>query len=261
MQRIAIGLEYDGTGYCGWQRQPTVPTLEATVVAALSRVADEPLTLVCAGRTDAGVHALCQVVHFDTSARRTRRAWMLGANTYLPRDVRVLWARPVPLHFHARFSAEWRQYRYLILSRPSPSALLRERAAWVVDRLDLRAMRRAARYLLGEHDFATFRSAECQSRSTRRSIERLEVERDGDYIVVTVRANAFLHHMARNLVGLLLAIGRGEYAPLDAKRLLAARDRRLAPPTAPAHGLYLEAVGYPPAFGLPSGSSFRSAMI
>ena len=254
MPRIALGLEYDGTAYHGWQLQANAASVEAVVTRALERVADHPLSLICAGRTDAGVHALQQVVHFDTTAQRSGRAWTLGANSNLPPDVRMLWAREVPQHFHARYSAVWREYHYRVLLRPVASALERNRVAWLREPLDLDAMRAAIAPLLGEQDFSSFRGADCQANSPIRRLLYLGIHAAAGQWLFTVRANAFLLHMVRNLVGFLLAVGSGERQAADAAQLLAARDRRLAPPTAPAMGLYLAGVGYPPAFGLPADS-------
>lgn len=275
MQRYAAAVEYDGGPFAGWQMQDGPRTIEAELARALSSVADHPIELVCAGRTDAGVHATGQIVHFESAARRSARAWTLGANARLPREIAVLWVRAVPAHFHARFSALSRSYRYLICNRPARPALWRGRAAWVQAPLDVAAMNEAAARLLGEHDFSAFRAAECQSRSTVRRLDRLEVRAvpmpgatgpsDGALLEVTARANAFLHHMVRNLVGLLIAVGRGSLPPAQATAVLRGRDRRLAPPTAPAEGLYLHSVEYPAGFGLPERWTIagvgRSAMM
>jgi tRNA pseudouridine38-40 synthase len=233
-------------------------TVQGELERALSRVADEPVSLVCAGRTDAGVHAREQVAHFDTAALRSARAWALGANSHLPEDVSLSWAAPVPGHFHARYSAETRTYRYRILNRPVRSALVGKTATTVFRPLDVAAMSAAAGLLVGEHDFSSFRAAECQSRSPVRRLTRLTAERDGEWVMLEATANAFLHHMVRNLAGLLIAVGRGERPPGSAREVLAARDRTCAPPTAPAEGLYLWEVAYPVAFRLPGR---RSAII
>jgi tRNA pseudouridine38-40 synthase len=250
--RIAVGIEYDGSAYAGWQMQSGPRTLQEVTEAALSRIAAEPVRLTCAGRTDAGVHALGQVAHFDTGALRTRRAWVLGANTELPRDVSLGWAMPVPRHFHARYSAEARTYRYLILNRLARSALLAGRACWVHRPLDEERMAQAARQLVGEHDFSAFRAAECQAKSPVRRLEQLRVERQGDWLTIEATANAFLHHMVRNIAGLLMAVGRGDAPPEWAAEVLAGRDRTRNAATAPAAGLYFLRVRYPAPFHLPA---------
>ena len=251
MTRIAVGLEYEGTRYAGWQSQRSAPTVQLLAESALGKVAAETVSLVCAGRTDAGVHARGQVAHFDTGSRRSMRAWMLGANSELPRDISIGWARPVPLHFHARYSAQARTYRYLIFNRPSRSGLLSARATWVHRPLDEKRMVEAAAVLEGEHDFSAFRAAECQAQSPIRRVERLTVERGGDWLAIEVTANAFLHHMVRNIAGLLIRIGKGAAPPSWAAEVLAGRDRRLGASTAPAAGLYLWQIRYPAAFALP----------
>ena len=250
--RIAVGIEYDGSAYAGWQAQSSVPTLQCVFEQALARVAAEPVSLTCAGRTDAGVHATGQVAHFDTHAARSQRGWVLGANSELPRDVSVAWAMPVPGHFHARYCAEARTYRYLIANRLARPALLCGRAAWIHCPLDHVRMREAAQSLLGLHDFSAFRAAECQAKSPVRRMERLEVDRHGEFVVIEATANAFLHHMMRNIAGLLIAIGRGD-APVEfAREVLSGRDRTRNAATAPAAGLYLLSVRYPAAFAVPA---------
>ncbi len=260
-RRIALGIEYDGGAYAGWQRQAAAPSIQALLERALARVADAPVALICAGRTDAGVHACGQVAHFDTAAQRTPRAWLLGANTYLPADISVRWARPVPDHFHARYSALSRSYRYLILNRASRSALAAGRALIVHAALDVAAMRAGAAALLGEHDFSAFRSSECQSRSPVRVLQRLRVERSADWVMIEISANAFLHHMARNVVGMLIAIGQGQAGPQYASELLATRRRDARLVTAAAAGLYLWHVEYPAQFRLPDDSAMIAAPI
>jgi tRNA pseudouridine38-40 synthase len=249
--RIAIGLEYVGTAFAGWQTQDDVRTVQPCLERSLGLIADHPVSIVCAGRTDAGVHALGQVAHFDTTAARTPRAWMLGANGDLPPDVSISWARPVPRHFHARYSVVSRTYRYLILNRSARSALAANRAALIHRALDIERMRAAASRLTGEHDFSAFRAAECQARSPVRRLFDLSIDRSGEWVRVDLTANAFLHHMARNLVGLLIEVGRGDAEPEWATEVLEARDRTRGAATAPAEGLYLYRVNYPPAFGLP----------
>ena len=250
-RRWALGVEYDGTHFCGWQQQPGLHTVEGELTEAVAGVADHALSLACGGRTDAGVHARGQVVHFDTRAPRSPRAWVLGVNARLGQHLSVSWARPVPDFFHARFSATRRRYRYSIFNRSARSALLGGRTAWVQMPLDAVRMQQGARHLLGEHDFSAFRAAECQSRSPVRRLDSLEVRRDGDLVHIDVAANAFLHHMVRNIAGLLIEVGRGARAPDDVLTLLRGRDRRANAPTAPAEGLCLQAIDYPAAFRLP----------
>jgi tRNA pseudouridine38-40 synthase len=261
--RIAVGLEYDGSAYAGWQTQQRLRTVQESTEAAFTKVASEPIALICAGRTDAGVHAVEQVAHFETHAQRRSRAWMLGANTYLPRNISVLWARPVPAHFHARYSAEARTYRYLILNRTARPALASRRAFGAHRPLDHERMRAAAACLIGEHDFSAFRSSECQAHSPVRRLEALTVERLGEWITIEATANAFLHHMMRNIAGTLIAVGEGKAPPEWAHELLQSRDRSQGAATAPAAGLYLWQVRYPAAFDLPRTcrDAGRSAMI
>lgn len=249
--RYALGVEYDGTAFLGWQSQAQGRSVQAVLEAALSRVAAEPIATVAAGRTDAGVHATGQVVHFETGCQRPVRAWVLGVNANLPEDVAVRWAVPVPAEFHARFSATGRAYRYLVCERATRPAVLRRRAAWSRRRLDVAAMRAAAAAVLGEHDFSAFRAAECQARSPVRTLRLLDIKRRGELVVFALEANAFLHHMVRNLVGSLLAIGRGDADRSWLAEVLRGRDRRCAGPTAPAHGLTLTDVAYPDAFAIP----------
>ncbi|HEY0766763.1 MAG TPA: tRNA pseudouridine(38-40) synthase TruA [Steroidobacteraceae bacterium] len=251
MARIAVGIEYDGSAYAGWQAQGSRRTIQQITERALSSVAAEPVSLVCAGRTDAGVHAHGQVAHFDTRATRSARGWVLGANSELPADVSVSWALPVPAHFHARYCAEARTYRYLILNRVARSALLAQRATWIHRPLDHERMAQAASALHGEHDFSAFRSSECQAKSPIRRMERLTVERRGDSVVIEATANAFLHHMVRNIAGLLIAIGKADAPPSWAREVLEGRDRTRNAATAPAAGLYLLSVRYPAAFAVP----------
>ncbi|MBL8251523.1 MAG: tRNA pseudouridine(38-40) synthase TruA [Candidatus Competibacter sp.] len=250
--RVAVGVQYDGSDFRGWQAQrPQVRTLQGCLQQALAKVADHPVNLVCAGRTDAGVHGIGQVAHFDTAAARSTRAWVLGGNANLPADISLHWACPVPDDFHARFSALARRYRYLIFNRPHRSALWRQRATWCYRPLDAGRMHAAAQCLLGEHDFSSFRAADCQAHHPRREIRELTVSRQGDGVVLEVEANAFLHHMVRNIAGVLMAIGAGERPVEWAREVLERRDRTQAGVTAPAEGLYLLAVRYPPRFGLP----------
>lgn len=249
--RIALGVEYDGSGFCGWQTQTGVRTVQACLEHALSNVAAEPVQLVCAGRTDAGVHGVGQVVHFDTNAERTPRSWILGTNSNLDHDVTVRWAQVVPDGFHARFSARRRHYRYLIANRMVRPAIGRRRMDWIHRTLDEELMTAAARLLLGEHDFSSYRAVACQARNPVRTVYRLDVQRHGDLVIIDVEANGFLHHMVRNIVGVLTAIGCGEQAPEWAREVLEHRDRALGGVTAPAAGLYLIGVEYPEDFRLP----------
>lgn len=250
--RIALGIEYDGTAYNGWQRQRTGQGVQAFVEKALSVVAANPIEVTCAGRTDTGVHATAQVVHFDTQAERSNRGWLLGANSNLPADINVCWVQPVSDEFHARYSALARHYRYLILNRLVRSSLLRQRAWWVYEDLHVDRMQDAAKFLLGEHDFSAFRAAGCQARTSCREVTSLDVEREGDRISITISANAFLQHMVRNITGVLVAIGRGEQPPEWADKVLKSCDRTQAAVAAPAQGLTLIDVTYPTEFGLPA---------
>lgn len=252
--RIALGIEYDGSAFCGWQTQTDGLGVQAVVEEALSRVADEPVAVQCAGRTDAGVHAVCQVAHFDTSRDRPFRAWTLGTNTHLPPAVSVRWAQPVAPDFNARFSAEARSYRYLLLNRSSRAGLWHQRIAWEHRPLDVDRMNLAASELLGAHDFSSFRAAGCQSAHPNRTVHRLTVTRRGELLSFDITANAFLQHMVRNIVGVLLKIGAGEREPHWAGEVLAARDRRAGATTAPAAGLYFLAPSYPARFELPGWS-------
>jgi tRNA pseudouridine38-40 synthase len=249
--RFAVGVEYDGTAYAGWQTQQSARSVQQVTEAAFSSVAAEPVGLICAGRTDAGVHARWQVAHFDTNAERRTRAWLLGANSALPPDVSIAWVRPVPMHFHARYSAEARTYRYYILNRGTRYALATNRAAFVYKPLDHERMADAATALVGSHDFSAFRSSECQANSPVRRVEKLTVQRQGDWVTIEATANAYLHHMMRNIAGLLIAIGRGDAPPAWAREVLEGRDRKRNAATAPAEGLYFWAVRYPAVFGLP----------
>jgi tRNA pseudouridine38-40 synthase len=250
-RRFALGLEYDGTNYHGWQIQSHAPSIQDCLNRALSAVADETIECVGAGRTDSGVHATGQVAHFDSLADRGLRSWLLGINSNLPEDISVRWVRLVPEDFHARYSAVARGYRYVILNRPIRSALERSRAWWIRQPLNLASMDAAARYLLGEHDFSAFRAAACQSHSPVRSIRSLQISQTDDRIVIECEANAFLHHMVRNIVGSLVTVGRGEQEPGWLRQLLDQRDRRVAGMTAPPWALFLTMVQYPAEFDLP----------
>ena len=245
-----MGVEYDGTLYNGWQIQPHAPSIQERLNVAIAAVADESVACVGSGRTDTGVHAGGQVVHVDTCAERSPRAWLLGINSNLPDDINALWIKEVEPEFHARYSALKRVYEYSILNRPVRSALARHRSWWVRQQLDERLMSAAAGCLLGEHDFSSFRAAGCQSRSPVRHVTGIEVDRRRDRILIRCEANAFLHHMVRNIVGTLVEIGLGERPVEWMHELLAARDRKLAGMTAPAAGLVLTRVEFPVHFGL-----------
>ncbi|MDO5090305.1 MAG: tRNA pseudouridine(38-40) synthase TruA [Cardiobacteriaceae bacterium] len=252
VQRYAAGVEYDGSEFSGWQRQPFFArTIQQAIETALAKVADHAIDITCAGRTDAGVHALGQVFHFESPARRAPYAWLAGGNRYLPPAIRLQWVQPVPADFHARYSAQKRTYRYLILNQGQPSALWRQRLFWHPYPLDIERMCAAAECLHGEHDFSAFRAAECQSSTPFRFIERIDIARDGRLIRIDITGNAFLHHMIRNIVGTLLPIGDGRKAPETMATILASRNRSHAGMTAPAHGLYFMHACYPREFALP----------
>ena len=254
-QRIALGLEYDGRGFHGWQTQPDGNTVQDHLERALAVIHGAPVATTTAGRTDAGVHAVGQVVHFDTGAVRTLRSWVLGANANLPNDIVIRYAVEVDATFHARYSALARSYRYVVLNRPVRPAIEAHRVAWIIEPLDVARMREGARHLVGEHDFSAFRAAQCQSKSPVRRLGEFVIEQDGPHIVFRVTANAFLHHMVRNLVGTLLAVGSGEQEPDWVRRVLENRVRADAGVTAPAGGLYLAGVQYPPGYGVGSAEA------
>jgi tRNA pseudouridine38-40 synthase len=250
--RIALGIEYDGSAFRGWQTQAQAVGIQSLVEKALAGVADHPVEVMAAGRTDAGVHALMQVVHFDTPVQRSERAWVLGTTSNLPKQVSVLWAREVSDAFHARYSAQSRSYRYYILNRPIRPAIGADYLSWVRDPLDAPRMHRAAQHLLGEHDFTSFRAAACQSRTPMRFLQSVSVVRSGEIIELAITANAFLHHMVRNIAGVLIEIGMGEQPEDWTRQVLQARDRTQGGITAPPGGLYLTGVRYAPALELPS---------
>lgn len=249
--RIALGVEYDGSAFHGWQTQAAGGTVQDVLQQALQQFAGTPLGVICAGRTDAGVHALGQVVHFDTDLERPMFAWVRGVNSFLPAAVALRWAQTVGDDFHARFSAYARRYRYLLINRPQRSGVWNGRAGWYHYPLDVVAMQQAARLLLGENDFSAFRAAQCQAKSPVKTMHKADVQRSGELISFEFEASAFLHHMVRNLVGSLLHVGKGTRRPEWIAELLAAGDRRLAAPTFAAAGLYLVAVSYPPQHALP----------
>jgi len=249
--KIALGLEYHGANYLGWQRQKDGPTIQGRVEEALSKVANAEIQVHSAGRTDTGVHALHQVIHFETGVEREPRSWVLGGNVHLPVDISLLWARPVPDTFHARFSATGRTYHYLILNRTARPGLYSGMATWDHRPLDEQRMQEAAGCLLGEHDFSSFRALQCQAKSPVRTVRRLEIRRRGEFVMLEIEANAFLHHMVRNIAGVLMAIGAGKERVEWAGEVLKLRDRTLGGVTAPADGLYLAGVDYPAEFDLP----------
>lgn len=252
-RRFALGIEYDGRDFVGWQSQYGQRTVQAATEGAISKVADRPVSVQCAGRTDAGVHALGQVIHWDTDAERSPRSWLLGINSNLPADVSAQWIQEVPESFHARFSAIARLYRYRILNQELRSAMCRNTHAWIHGQLHLESMQEAAQVLLGEHDFSAFRAAECQAKSPVRRIDYLCLTRCGPEVLIDIQANAFLHHMVRNIVGTLIMIGSGKRPYTWMESLLKLRDRRLSGPTAPSQGLVLMDVQYPDHYGLCTG--------
>jgi tRNA pseudouridine38-40 synthase len=254
--RIALGLEYDGSAFCGWQTQPSACGVQDHLESALERFTETPIEVTAAGRTDTGVHATAQVVHFDTDVVRDSNAWVRGPNACSSESLRVLWGQVVPDDFHARYSALSRTYRYLLLNDPVAPAILRHRVGWFHRPLNVERMRTGAALIVGEHDFSAFRGSECQSRSPIRTVMGASVEREGNLVVLTFRANAFLHHMIRNLVGSLVYVGAGRESPEWMGELLKARDRRLAAPTFAAAGLYLAHVEYDARFALPAFRPF-----
>lgn len=244
MKRIVLGLEYDGSEFCGWQTQKHGHGVQSCVEQALGRVADHPVSVVCAGRTDAGVHATAQVIHFDTGADRASRSWVLGGNSHLPPEISLLWAREADSTFSARFSARSRRYRYVIFNRWVRPGVLHRKVSWHHRPLDADRMHAAGQWLLGDRDFTSFRAVGCQARSPVRTLLSLSVTRRGDFIYLDVHANAFLHHMVRNIAGVLMAVGEGERPVEWVSEVLDARDRTLGGVTAPPHGLYLVHVEY-----------------
>lgn len=251
MPKFALGIEYDGSQFFGWQRQPHAISVQQTLEDVLSKIADEPVKVNCAGRTDTKVHATGQVVSFEISGERPLRAWTMGANTELPDAVSVRWAHQVSDDFHARFSAIARRYRYIIANTNARPGILNSGLTWCRQPLDTEAMNKACEFFLGEQNFSSFQAASCQSRTSNRSIHHLRVESRGSYIIIDIKANAFLHHMVRNIAGTLIEVGRGIKPYQWVKELLDAQDRTLAAATASPNGLYLVSVDYPEEFGLP----------
>ena len=249
--RIVLGIEYDGSDFHGWQTQPGGGTVQDALEAALAKIAGHPVTAICAGRTDAGVHASGQVVHIDTDTVRPLTAWVRGVNTFLPPAVAVRWVQPVAEDFHARFSAYGRCYRYILINRPQRVGVGHGRVGWYHHPLDENMMQRAADRLLGEHDFSAFRAADCQAKSPVKVIRHAEIKRLGDMIIFDFEASAFLHHMVRNMVGSLVYVGQGKHPPEWISQLLHSRDRKLAAPTFSATGLYLVGVRYEKRWQLP----------
>lgn len=252
--RYAAGIEYDGCGFFGWQRQAEGRTVQACVEKAISKVADHALNVVCAGRTDSGVHATGQVIHFNTGTNRPTNNWLRGTNANLPDDISVRWLSSMDEAFHARFSATQRHYRYIIYNHPCRPALLRNHVCWHHAELDAGIMAHAGRYLVGEHDFTSFRAVACQAHSPVRTIHSLEVRRSGRFIYIDVIANAFLHHMVRCIAGVLIKTGCGEQTPDWTSDVLQAKDRRVSGINASPAGLYLVKVRYPDHFAVPSGT-------
>ena len=250
MQRLAIGIEYDGHAYKGWQKQNSQPTIQQNLENALARVAEHAVSTVCAGRTDAGVHATGQVVHCDVMVHRPEKAWIFGTNRYLPKDIRVLWVKEVASTFEARRTALSRRYCYVIYNHPIRPSLFRHQISWYHIQLNAELMHKAAQYWLGEHDFSSFRDADCQSVSPIRLVKEVRVHRVGELIFFDIIANAFLHHMIRNMMGVLLEVGAEKRVPAWANEVLQGRDRRLAGVTALPNGLYLVGVEYPEEFAL-----------
>jgi len=251
IKRIALGIRYDGSPYHGWQSQDNLSTVQEQLERALSRVANHTVTVTCAGRTDAGVHATSQIVHFNTDADRSEESWVFGANSNMPMDIRVLWAKPVSHDFHARFSATARRYRYLLLNQKIRPGILRNFVGWCRRPLDETRMQKAANYLLGENDFSAFRGSGCQAKSPVRTIKHFSIQRQRSLLILEIEANAFLLHMVRNIAGSLIAVGSGDKPSEWMKEVLESRDRREGGVTIAPNGLYLVSVAYPQEFELP----------
>jgi len=260
MVRYALGIEYDGHYYRGWQKQKNARSVQAELEMALSKVAGEPIHTICAGRTDAGVHASAQVIHFDTQIVRHEKAWVWGTNTHLSPHIRVLWAKIVPEDFNARRAALWRKYRYILYNMPLRPSLFKNYVSWYYKPLDLIAMQEGANYWLGEHDFSSFRASFCQSKTAIRTVHAINIKRNHDTIVIDVQANAFLYHMVRNMVGVLFDIGSYKKTPIDALHILEAKNRQAASVTAPPQGLYLIQVKYPGKYDIPCEECLTSLL-
>ena len=254
--KIALGIEYAGYNYYGWQKQSISPTIQETVESALSDIANEIVNVYCAGRTDTGVHAIQQVIHFETLSVREPHSWILGANSKLPKDISVIWALNVDDNFHARYAAENRTYQYLILNRRSRPAILNGLITWECQQLDFKKMVEASKCLLGQHDFTSFRAASCQAKSPIRTVHKLEINKIEDYFVITICANGFLHHMVRNIVGVLVPIGDGRQPVSWALDVLESRDRTQGGVTSPPEGLYFVNAHYPTEYAFPTVSTF-----
>ena len=252
LQRWALGVSYSGRGYAGWQSQPSGNTVQDKLEEALARFAAQPVSTVCAGRTDAGVHGLMQVVHFDTPLAREPFSWVRGTNTFLPPDIAVQWAQPVPHAFHSRASATGRRYAYVLLESPVRPSVDAGRAGWVFRPMDEQAMQQAAAVLLGEHDFTSFRASECQAKSPVKTMKRIDISRRGAYWRFEFEADAFLHHMIRNIMGCLVVVGQGQQPPAWMQQVLDARSRDAAAPTFSPDGLYFLGPIYDERWGLPS---------
>ncbi len=250
--RYAARIEYDGREFCGWQRQKHSPSVQENVERALSSVANHPIEIACAGRTDAGVHGVGQIVHFDSDAERTIRSWVMGGNANLPKSISIVWLQPVSDGFHARFSALSRHYRYVICNRDVRPSFLAWRTTWEYRPLDVALMQQAAQQLVGEHDFSSYRAMACQAKSPIRTVHKVEVSRQNEMVCIDVEANAFLHHMVRNIAGVLMTIGCGEQPPRWADEVLAHKDRRMGGVTAHPSGLYFMGVKYPDEFEIPT---------
>lgn len=261
LKRYALAIEYDGRDFSGWQVQPQMQTVQGELERAIARMAGHDVRVHAAGRTDAGVHAIRQIIHFDSPVNRPITAWVRGVNSFLPSGVAVLWAQEVPQHFHARFVATARHYRYLLLRHPVRPSLQAGRVGWVHYDLNVDAMREASQFLLGEHDFSSFRAAECQALSPVKLLQRIQIIEQGNMLCFDFSATAFLHHMVRNMMGAMLHIGKGKDSPEWMAWLLAQKNRKTAPPTFMPDGLYLTGVTYPAEFGLPTEPEYRYGLI